>query len=390
MKPSPRPPRSSRSPTLASRREPSGGALYMSGLNPSQHGLVSTVLAAAVSTGSSAFPRTMLPDSPGASVFNLVPGFHVYQQASGLSGECSSEVSMVVPFTPATIDLNATPMAAGSSAGGVRKRAWQTPTGKLSDARNLFDGMPAAGDDDYMQNMIFEGGAQAAGFDPDETQSQDDRGYNEDQATFMHDQVDLDLDGFLLDHEFPEDYGLKEEDECDIEAKPLFEDELANQADGTASKRKSKRTKAYTAARTSFFTSVGETLGKNPRRTPNKSIQPFGFVFTAFQALEAFKVQHNGKCFNLSHCFRVIKDEEKFKAQHAGLKSRGGKQVVDEVGDGEKARPRGKTNSKKEDKRDAASIVLIATVEGMIIKKGSREEKRRQGRRSADKKEKSK
>ncbi|XBI55201.1 hypothetical protein VPH35_037068 [Triticum aestivum] len=30
----------------------------------------------------------------------------------------------------------------------------------------------------------------------------------------------------------------------------------------------------------------------------------------AFQALEAFKVQHNGKCFNLSHCFRVIKDEE--------------------------------------------------------------------------------
>ncbi|KAI4976613.1 hypothetical protein ZWY2020_050220 [Hordeum vulgare] len=85
----------------------------------------------------------------------------------------------------------------------------------------------------------------------------------------MRDQVGLDLDGFLLDHEFPEDYGLEEEDECDIKAEPLFRDELANQADGTKPKRQSKRTKAYTA-----------TLGKTPRRVPNKSIQPFGFVFT--------------------------------------------------------------------------------------------------------------
>ena len=67
--------------------------------------------------------------------------------------------------------------------------------------------------------------------------------------------------------------------------------------------------------------------------------------------MEAFKVQHNGKCFNLSHCFRVIKDEEKFKAQYAALKSRGGKQAMEEVGDGELARARGKTNSRKEDKR---------------------------------------
>ncbi|KAE8820039.1 Lectin-domain containing receptor kinase A4.3 [Hordeum vulgare] len=94
----------------------------------------------------------------------------------------------------------------------------------------------------------------------------------------------------------------------------------------------------------------------------------------------AFKVQHNGKCFNLSHCFRVIKDEEKFKAQYAALNSCGGKQAVEEVGDGEKARPRVKTNSKKEDKRDAASIALIATVEGMITKKDSRKEKRGQER----------
>ena len=42
---------------------------------------------------------------------------------------------------------------------------------------------------------------------------------------------------------------------------------------------------------------------------------------------------------------------------------------MEEVGDDEKARPRGKTNSKKEDKRDAASIALTATMEDMITKK---------------------
>ncbi|KAE8770310.1 Lectin-domain containing receptor kinase A4.3 [Hordeum vulgare] len=252
----------------------------------------------------------------------------------------------------------------------------------------------------------------------------------------MRDQlgVGLDLDGFPLDHEFPEDYGLEEEDECDIEADPLFEDELANQADGTTPKRKSKRTKAYTAAKDKLLCECWRDVGQDPKtgaeqkhstfwihvhrefherkKFPSYQIASAGgwvsiskrwrviqqdcnkFCATlesikarpmsgigvqdrAFQALEAFKAQHNGKCFNLSHCFRVIKGEEKFMAQYDGLKSRGGKQAVEEVGDGEKAWPRGKTNSKKEDKRDAASIALIATVEGMITKKDSREEKRR-------------
>ena len=53
-------------------------AVYMMGLNPSQHSLVNAVVAAAVSTGSSAFPRTMLPDSPRAAACTPVPGFHVY------------------------------------------------------------------------------------------------------------------------------------------------------------------------------------------------------------------------------------------------------------------------------------------------------------------------
>ncbi|XBJ19745.1 hypothetical protein VPH35_010682 [Triticum aestivum] len=289
-----------------------------------------------------------------------------------------------------------------------------------------------------MQNMIFEGGVQATGFDPDETQSQDGRGaftlpagYNEDQAAFMRDQVGLDLDSFPLGHEFLEDYNLEEEDECNIKGEPLFEDKLANQAAGPKPKRKSKRTKAYTMVEDKLLCKCWRDIGQDPKTgaeqehstfwirvhrefhkrkkfPPYQIVSACGWVsiskrwrviqqecnkFCAtLESLKAhpmsgigmqdmaFKVQHNGKYFNLSHCFRVIKDEEKFKAQHAALKSRGGKQAVEEVGDGEKARSRGKTNSKKEDKRDAASIALIAIVEGMITKKDSREEKRRQER----------
>lgn len=82
--------------------------------------------------------------------------------------------------------------------------------------------------------------------------------------------------------------------------------------------------------------------------------------------------------FNLSHCWMVINEEEKFKVQYAIVMARGGKVAVEEHGVGEKPWPRGKTNSKKEDKRDAASIALLATMEGMMSKNDTREEKRRQ------------
>ncbi|KAE8811890.1 Eyes absent-like protein 4 [Hordeum vulgare] len=65
------------------------------------------------------------------------------------------------------------------------------------------------------------------------------------QPAFMQDQVVLDLDGFLLDHVFRDDYSLKEEDEMDIDGEPLFGNELTNQAAAVPRKRKSKRTKAY-------------------------------------------------------------------------------------------------------------------------------------------------
>ncbi|KAI4984710.1 hypothetical protein ZWY2020_017340 [Hordeum vulgare] len=81
----------------------------------------------------------------------------------------------------------------------------------------------------------------------------------------MRDQVGLDLDDFPLDHEFPEDYGLEEEDECDIETEPLFEDELANQVDGTKPKRKSKRTKAYTVAEDKLLCECSRGIGQDPK-----------------------------------------------------------------------------------------------------------------------------
>ena len=113
----------------------------------------------------------VLPDSPRVPACTPMLGFHVYPQALRLSGECSPDVSTVAPSTPmpAPIDLNATQVAGGSSSGGARKRVRQMPADVLPDARNLFDEMSAAGDKAYMQNLIFEGGASAAGYDPDET-----------------------------------------------------------------------------------------------------------------------------------------------------------------------------------------------------------------------------
>ncbi|KAI5017904.1 hypothetical protein ZWY2020_042792 [Hordeum vulgare] len=82
----------------------------------------------------------------------------------------------------------------------------------------------------------------------------------------MHDQVGMDLDGFPLDHEFPKDYRQEEEDECDIEGEPLFEDELANQAAWAKQpKGKSKRTKAYTAAEDKLLCECWRYVGQDPK-----------------------------------------------------------------------------------------------------------------------------
>ncbi|KAE8776347.1 DNA repair protein rhp54 [Hordeum vulgare] len=82
------------------------------------------------------------------------------------------------PFHAAlmTIGLNAMSVPRLSSSGGLSQCQREMPADMLTGARNLFDGMPADVDDDttnhFVENMIFEGGAPAAGaYNPDETQT---------------------------------------------------------------------------------------------------------------------------------------------------------------------------------------------------------------------------
>ncbi|XBI39211.1 hypothetical protein VPH35_124040 [Triticum aestivum] len=79
----------------------------------------------------------------------------------------------------------------------------------------------------------------------------------------MQDQVDLG-NTFPLDHEFPEDYGLEEEDEMDIDGEPLFKDELTNQAIANK-KRKSKWTKAYTQPEDKLICECWRDIGQDPK-----------------------------------------------------------------------------------------------------------------------------
>lgn len=154
----------------------------------------------------------------------------------------------------------------------------------LPGAYNLFDRMSVAGDDEIanrliIENIIFEGGAVAtastsgvamAAYNLEETQSQDGRApfipATYDQAgmddAFMHHQVGL--GSFPLDHEFPEDYSLEEEDEMNIDREPLFEDELANQA-RVKPKRKSKRTKAYMPYEDKLLCECWRDMGQDPK-----------------------------------------------------------------------------------------------------------------------------
>ena len=79
------------------------------------------------------------------------------------------------------------------------------------------------------------------------------------------------------------------------------------------------------------------------------------------QALETFQAQYK-KTFNLTHCYRALKDQRKWKDLYASLKQ-GGQPVDKEEGTTEKeGRPRGKNNSKAALKRDATTLALQETL----------------------------
>ncbi|XP_073357689.1 uncharacterized protein [Aegilops tauschii subsp. strangulata] len=199
----------------------------------------------------------------------------------------------------------------------------------------------------YMENVIFEAGHGRA-YDPEETQSQDGRAqYVPDEEA--DDSADYDHgDSWHEDDDiYVEGDGDEEEEEgndVDISGAPLFIDELTQRAEAQK-KRKSIR--------------------------------------TAFQSLEAFKARHNDKPFTLTHCWTLINNCPKFKDQYRELQRKRGLKTTKFAGggDGEALkRPRGKTNSKVDDIRDASSMALHDTLHGMMSQKDVRDEKKRQSK----------
>nr|AGW47719.1 putative DBINO protein [Hordeum vulgare subsp. vulgare] len=111
-----------------------------------------------------------------------------------------------------------------------------------------------------------------------------------------------------------------------------------------------------------------------------RPVSGLGIGEMAFQSLEAFKARHNNKPFTLTHCWTIINDCPKFKDQYRELQRKRGKKTAKFAGggDGEALkRPRGKTNSKVDDIRDAASMALHETLHGMMSQKDMRDEKKR-------------
>ncbi|XBH96109.1 hypothetical protein VPH35_086567 [Triticum aestivum] len=103
----------------------------------------------------------------------------------------------------------------------------------------------------------------------------------------------------------------------------------------------------------------------------------------AFQSLEAFKARHNDKPFTLTHCWTLINNCPKFKDQYRELQRKRGKKTAKFTGggDGEALKkPRGKTNSKVDEIRDATTMALHETLHGMMSHKDVRDEKKRQSK----------
>lgn len=95
--------------------------------------------------------------------------------------------------------------------------------------------------------------------------------------------------------------------------------------------------------------------------------------------METFKAQH-GKTFNLTHCYRALKDQQKWKDLYASLKQ-GGQPDDKEEGTTEKeGRPRGKNNSKAELKRDATTLALQETLNGFLSQKDKSSDKKEERR----------
>ncbi|KAE8768496.1 Lectin-domain containing receptor kinase A4.3 [Hordeum vulgare] len=183
----------------------------------------------------------------------------------------------------------------------------------------------------------------------------------------------------MLDHEFSEDYDHEEEEgDMDINGEPLFEEELANQiAAGVKVGAEQKWSALWTRVHRDFherkkfppyqmqskhgwvslskrwrviqqectkFYATYESIKAHP-------VSGLGMKHMVFQALEAFKFQHDYKAFHLSHCCTIINGEEKFKVQYAALLARREKEGVEDHGDrGEAPARKGRANERLQGK----------------------------------------
>ncbi|XBI03303.1 hypothetical protein VPH35_131736 [Triticum aestivum] len=292
----------------------------------------------------------------------------------------------------------------------------------------------------YMEDVIFDGG-HGRSYDPDETQSQDGRAEYvpdegaDDRADYDHGDSCHEDDDIYIEGDDEEE----ESNDVDISGAPLFIDELTQRAEAQK-KRKSIRTGSYTQDEDKLICQAWMEISQDPRTGAQqkgivfwtrvhktfherKMFEPFqitsnrgigsiqkrwlfiqqecnkycaafesveawpvsglGVGDMAFQSLEAFKARHNDKPFTLTHCWTLINMCPKFKDQSRELQRKIELKTAKFTGggDGEALkRPRGKTNSKVDDIRDASSMALHETLHGMMSQKDVRDEKKRQSK----------
>ncbi|XBI77441.1 hypothetical protein VPH35_070533 [Triticum aestivum] len=280
----------------------------------------------------------------------------------------------------------------------------------------------------YMEDVIFDGGHGRA-YDPDETQCRDGRAEyvpdegGDDRADYDHGDSWHEDDDIYVEGDEEE-----EGNDFDISGAPLFIDELTQRAEAQK-KRKSIRTGSYTQDEDKLICQAWMEISQDPRTGAQqkgivfwtrvhktfherKMFEPFqitsnrgigsiqkrwlfiqqecnkycaafesvqarpvsglGVGDMAFQSLEAFKARHNDKPFTLTHCWTLINMCPKFKDQYRELQRKRGLKTTKFAGggDGEALkRPRGKTNSKVDDIRDASSMALHETLHGMMSQK---------------------
>ncbi|XBI10600.1 hypothetical protein VPH35_137838 [Triticum aestivum] len=387
------------------------------------------------STGSSV-ARPAHCQSPTSRTTPMSPSFLPPRHDGHTRFSGSPDVGLFAPSTPrpaAVIDLNVMP---GSSGGGRPSVEMQS-----KQARVLFTGtMPAPTCClTECQQQRHRSRTPSTTRDPKSgwprpvrpDEEADDRA-DYDHGDSWHEDDDIYVEG---DGDEEEEEG----NDVDISGAPLFIDELTQRAEAQK-KRKSIRTGSYTQDEDKLICQAWMEISQDPRTgaqqkgivfwtrvhktfherkmfepyqiTSNRGIgsiqkrwlfiqqecnkyqaafesvearpvSGLGVGDTAFQSLEAFKARHNDKPFTLTHCWTLINNCPEFKDQYRELQRKRGLKTAKFAGgrDGEALkRPRGKTNSKVDDIRDASSMALHDTLYGMMSQEDVRDEKKRQSK----------